>query len=315
MPKNHRNSWTEGNIVQFLIASMKGISQVILIENVLTGIIILIAISCASIVLGIITLLSSILGTFVGKLGRADEAKVKQGLFGYNSVLTGIALMLYMSGPYHWIIALFGAAVAAILTATMMHFMKNKELPVLTAPFVVLTWFMLLVTYRLKTFDLSKALVPQNLSSWELNTAGEINWVEGAVGGIEQIFFLDNPFSGILLFIAVFLAGWKFGLFTIIGNTVALLVSFWLGGEHSLIYSGLYGYNAILASLAVGAFYTNHKPFGELLFSGILAAVLTVLLTASVSTWLLPYGLPALTMPFVLSTWIILGARKVLPGL
>ncbi|WP_143565322.1 urea transporter [Sporosarcina sp. P7] len=42
---------------------------------------------------------------------------------------------------------------------------------------------------------------------------------------------------------------------------------------------------------------------------------MTVPLMASVSIWLLPFGLPALTMPFALSTWLILGAMKVLPNL
>ncbi|MCJ8009769.1 urea transporter [Lederbergia wuyishanensis] len=315
MQKNHRNSWKEGNIVQFLVVSMKGISQVILIENALTGIIILIAISCSSIVLGIITLLSSIIGTFIGKLGGASEAIIKQGLFGYNSVLTGIALTLFMSGPFHWIISLIGAAIAAIVTAAMMHMMKSIDLPVLTAPFIILTWFILLVTYKLKAINLSKELVPQDLSNWKLIIEGDINWVEGTFSGIGQIFFLDNTLSGILLFIAVFLAGWRIGLIAVIGNVVALLVSYWLEGEHLLIYTGLYGYNAILASLAVGAFFTNNKPFGHLLLSSILAAILSVPLTASVTTWLLPYGLPALTMPFVISTWIVLGARKILPRL
>ncbi|WP_233711248.1 urea transporter [Lederbergia citrisecunda] len=315
MKNNHRKGWMEGDIFQFLITSLKGISQVILIENALTGVIILIAITSTSFLLGVVSLLSSIIGTFIGKIGGADEAKIKQGLFGYNSVLTGIALTLYMSGPYHWIIALFGAAVTAILTASMMHTMKYLELPVLTTPFIILTWFMLLVTYRLKVINLTKELVPQDLSNWKLNIEGDINWIEGTFSGIGQIFFLDNTLSGIILFIAVFLAGWRLGLFAVVGNAVALLVSYWLGAEHLLIYEGLYGYNAILAMIAVGSVYNDNKQWVQPLLTGILAAILTVPLTASVATWLLPYGLPALTMPFVLSTLIILGARKVLPRL
>ena len=70
--------------------------------------------------------------------------RINQGLFGYNSVLTGMALALFLSGPYMWIIALVGSAVAAIFTATMMHFMQKTEIPILTFPFIVLTWFILL---------------------------------------------------------------------------------------------------------------------------------------------------------------------------
>lgn len=315
MQKTNRNSLNGRIFFSLMSASFKGISQVILIENAITGLIILIAITISSYLLGVITLLSTIIGTLVGKMGgTTNKESVNQGLFGYNSVLTGIALTLYLHGPYQWIIALIGAGVAAIFTATMMHVIKRKEIPILTFPFIGLTWFTLLASYKLKAFQLSSSLVPQNLSHWKLNTAGEVNWMEGIFHGIGQVFFLDNVLSGILLFVAVFWAGWKFGLYAILGNAAALLTAYVLGGEHTLILMGLYGYNAILTILAVSVtFNTNQHRFAPL--SGIIAACLTVPITASISTILMPYGLPTLTMPFVLSTWIFLGARKILPRL
>lgn len=297
----------------FIVISLKGISQVILIENAISGFIILAAITVASYQLGIITLVSSLIGTLIGKFGKAEVESIDQGLFGYNSVLTGMALFLFLQGNDRWLIALVGAAIAAIFTATMMHFMRQTKMPILTFPFIILTWFLLLTTYRLKTFKISPDLTPQSLSSWTLNIKGKTDWLDGAVNGIGQIFFLDNTFSGILLFLAVFWAGWKLGLYAIIGNLATLITSYVLGGEHSLIFMGLYGYNAILTILAVAIVFKGDSR--HVLITGILAACLTVPITASVVTWLLPYGLPALTMPFVLCTWIFLGARKVLPNI
>ena len=91
------------SFITFIAASLKGISQVILIENAITGLLILIAITIESYYLGIIALLSAIIGTLVGKFGGADEQTINQGLLGYNSVLTGMALALFLSGPYMWI--------------------------------------------------------------------------------------------------------------------------------------------------------------------------------------------------------------------
>jgi len=297
-----------------ILASLKGVSQVIFIENAVSGVLILIAITLSSYELGIIAFLSSIIGTLIGKIGGANEKSVNSGLYGYNSVLTGIALTLFLTGSSRWIIALVGAVIAAIFAAMMVHFIKNAALPILTFPFIILTWFMLLVSYRLKVFQLSNTLVPQSLSHWKLDIEGEVNWTEGIFNGIGQIFFLDHTLSGVLLFIAVFWAGWKLGLYAVVGNTAALLTAYGLGGEHSLIILGLYGYNAILACMAVATvFSTEDNRFKSI--SGIAAACLTVPLNASTSIWLLPYGLPALTMPFVLITWLFLGARKVLPTL
>ncbi|WP_318616650.1 urea transporter [Sporosarcina sp. YIM B06819] len=309
-----RKSWTEGPVATFLSASLKGISQVLLIENAFSGLLILLAITTSSLLLGIMTILSAFIGNIIGKIGGADENSINQGLFGYNSVLTGIALTLFLTGPYHWIIALIGAAIAAIFTAAMMHVMKSSGIPVLTIPFIVLSWLMLLASYRLKAFQLTPDLVPQDLSNWEVDMTGKADWVEGTFNGIGQIFFLHNTLSGVLLFVAVFWAGWKFGLYAIIGNFVALITSYLLGGEPHLIFMGLYGYNAILTIFAVSVVFKgkSHR-FGPYL--GIIGACLTVLLTASIATLLLPFGLPALTMPFVLSTWLLLAARKVLPRL
>ncbi|MEH7383710.1 urea transporter [Bacillus sp. JJ1533] len=314
MDNTNPKPWVEGRLFSFLTSALKGISQVMLIENALSGIIILIAITIFSYSLGIIAFLSALIANIMGRIGGVEEQTINQGLLGYNSVLTGIALTLFLTGPYHWIFALVGAAVTAVFTASMIHVLKNTGIPVLTFPFIILTWFTLLATYRLKAIHLTAKLVPEDIFYWGLDTSGKINWSEAAFNGIGQIFFVHSTLSGILLFAAVFLAGWKLGLYAILGNLLALLTSFFLGGEYNPIYMGLYGYNAILTILAVSVVYKtdqNRLAF----FSGIVATCVTVPLIASITTWLQPFGLPALTMPFVLSTWLFLGARMVMPNL
>ena len=91
----------------------------------------------------------------MAKFGGADENTINQGLFGYNSVLTGMALVLFLRGPYMWIVALVGAAIAAIFTSTVMHFMKKTEIPILTFPFIMLTWFILLCFLQTEKIKLS----------------------------------------------------------------------------------------------------------------------------------------------------------------
>src|SRR4051794_10900347 len=148
MKKDKPNSLIKGTVFPLITASLKSISQVILIENAITGLIILMAITFSSYYLGIICLLSAIIGTLAGKFGEANEKSINQGLVGYDSVLTGMALALFLNGPYMWIIALVGAAVATIFTAAIMYFMKESELPILTFPFIILTWFILLASYK-----------------------------------------------------------------------------------------------------------------------------------------------------------------------
>ncbi|WP_158582958.1 urea transporter [Ureibacillus yapensis] len=314
MSAEKKDHLSEKGAASVFLASLRGISQVLFIENAVSGVVILIAIMVSSWSLGVIALLSSIIGTLIGKIGGAPATSINNGLYGYNSVLAGMAMTLFLTGSSKWIIALIAAAITAIFAATIVQFMKNVELPILTIPFILLTWFMLLVSYRLKAFHLSESLVPQSLAYWELEIAGKVNWVEGFFAGIGQIFFLDHPLSGAILFIAVFLGNWRWGIVAVIGNTIGLLLAYGLGGEHSLIFRGLYGYNTILSCMAVAVvFGTAANRFRFI--SGIVAACVSVLLTASVFTWILPYGLPVLTLPFVLTTWLFLGARKILTNL
>ncbi|GKV63979.1 MULTISPECIES: urea transporter [Sporosarcina] len=293
-------------------ATCKGVSQVLFIENTMTGILILLAITVSSPLLGMVALLSSLIGTLIGLAGKADTQLIQQGLLGYSPVLTGIALTLFLTGPYHWIIGLFGAAVTALFTATVMHFMRQTEIPVLTFPFIIVSWITLLASYRLDIIQLSSELVPQDLSRWDLHIEGNVSGMQAMLNGIGQIFFLQNSISGVLLYAGLFWAGWRFGVFAIVGNVFAVLTAFVLLAEHSLIQAGLYGYNAILTILAVSVVFKDSSNRLAVV-TGILGACIAVPLTAAVTTLLMPYGLPAFTMPFVLSTWLLLGVRKVFP--
>ncbi|MEC0370837.1 urea transporter [Paenibacillus chibensis] len=313
MDTDNRNSLREGTLYSFISATFKAISQVILIENAVTGLLILIAILLSSIPIGFIALLSAFISVVIGRLAGGDKTIVNQGLLGYNSVLAGIALALNLEGGMRWVIALAGAAVAALFTAAMMHVMRNAKMPVLTFPYIVLTWFLLLASYRLGAFQLNPGLVPQDLSHWKLHSEGTPNLLHGLVNGIGQVFFQDYFWSGIIILAGVIWAGWRLGLYAIIGSVIAWLTAYGLGAEVSPINLGLYGYNAVLTMLAVAAVFDAKSRFAP--WTGIIAAILSVPVTASLDTWLLPFGLPGLTMSFVLCTWLILAARKILPNL
>jgi urea transporter len=55
----------------------------------------------------------------------------------------------------------------------------------------------------------------------------------------------------------------KIGLYAVIGNVVAVIIAYFLGGAYSLIASGLYGYNAVLTIIAVSAVFNNEKLLKE----------------------------------------------------
>lgn len=303
--------YTYGSPLGFLLASLKGISQVFLIDNAITGFIFLIAISVASIPLGIITLASAMIGTWIVGFGGANPNLINQGLFGYNSVLTGLALALFLDGGNRWMFALFGAAIAALFTASMMHVIKIIDLPVLTFPYILLTWLILLACFRMTVLKLSPDLIPQDLSRIKMDMTGSIE-ISGLVDGIGQVFFMDNVWSAIIILIGIFYSGWKLGLYALVGTSIAWITAYGLGVDIESFNMGIYGYNAVLTIIAISVVFDANQRYSML--TGCVAAILTVPFTASIGDWLTPYGIPALTMPFVLVTWIFLSMRKVLPN-
>ncbi len=284
----------------------------LLIENTVTGLIVLFAIMIASVPLGLVALASSGIGTGIALVSGAEKAVINQGLFGYNSVLTGLALSLFLSGEKRWGIALAGAAVTVLFTAALMHLLKAMEVPILTFPYILLTWSVLLASFGLASIQLSPNLVPQDLSHWKLQAEGHFEATE-LIEGVGQIYFLENIYSSFLILIGIFWASWRMGLYAVVGTVLSSLTAYGLGAGSPSFNSGLYGYNAVLAIMAVTVVFKDRRH--NSIPAGIVAAILTVPLMASITDVMIPYGLPALTMPFVIVTWLFLSLRKVLPKL
>lgn len=294
--------------LSFVKAVLRGISQVILIENALTGLAALAGIFTASYGLGIIAGLSSLIGTAVARWCRADRKVIDQGLFGYNAVLTGIAIALFLDGPDKWIIALASAFISAVFTAAMMNWLGRMQLPVFTFPFIVLTWVILLSAYRLNLIDLNPVLSPENVSAIHLNFPDGPHILQGIVHGVGQVFIMDDFMAGVLILLGVFLAGLRPGIYAVLGSTVSWFTAYLLGAEPSWLDMGLYGYNAVLAMMAVSWTFASGRRFAYI--NGMIAAAASVLVTAGISVFLAPYGLPVFTMPFTLIAWCFLSARQ-----
>jgi urea transporter len=73
------------------------------------------------------------------------------------------------------------------------------------------------------------------------------------------------------------------------------------------------GYNAALTSIALGGLFILLDRAGAIY--AVLGAVLTTCTWAGLSTLLAPTGLPALTLPFVVITWLMLLAARGFPAL
>jgi urea transporter len=91
-------------------------------------------------------------------------------------------------------------------------------------------------------------------------------------------------------------------------SAIAVAAGWFLGVSEVFVRSGLLGYNAALTALALGGFFVLLDRSGAIYAT--LGVVLTTCVCIGLATVLAPSGLPVLTFPFVIVTWLmLLGAR------
>jgi urea transporter/murein DD-endopeptidase MepM/ murein hydrolase activator NlpD len=128
-------------------------------------------------------------------------------------------------------------------------------------------------------------------------------WLDSLLRSYARIFFSDSRLFGaaILASSFVFPAHGLFGLIAVlVVNTAALAV----GLDRSGIREGLYGFNGVLTGLGVGFFYQwNLQALVILVAASIMVLFARVLLDRFLGYYL---GLPAMSLPFTLVTWLLL---------
>lgn len=139
-----------------------------------------------------------------------------------------------------------------------------------------------------------------------------VRFIDTNLRGAGQVMFQNNPLTGLLFIIGITWGAVDADMADVaIGSVVALIVAtvtaYLLNVDENSRRIGLYGFNGILVGAAVPTFLDVD---GVLVWAVIIvgAAVSTVVMLAIAnvfSTW----GVPALTFPFVLTTWfLMLGA-------
>ena len=116
------------------------------------------------------------------------------------------------------------------------------------------------------------------------------------------IFFFNNKLLAGILFIVTFFNFFA-GLCGLIAVLTAVLISYSMGFDRIQLKRGLYSFNALLTGIGMGTFFDPGYVFFSLL---LLAALLTLILSVTLGGWLGKYGLPFLSIPFVVTYWFIL---------
>nr|MDQ3854560.1 urea transporter [Thermoproteota archaeon] len=215
-------------ILDFFYTLFNGIAEVPLFSSPITGILILAGVFLASRKAGAMMVLSGLIGAGIAILAGAPYDLVTFGLFGYNSILTGMA---FWSGPFvkanraTFFISVFGAAITAFTWMAFSHLMgdlfildgvaNSWAIPGFTSSFIFTTWALMYATKRFG-HDIWPAPPPppkEELLSESGNPRqeGSFKWtakefIIATLKGVSQVTFVEN---------------WKTGVFWVVGLTLA----------------------------------------------------------------------------------------------
>jgi urea transporter len=129
--------------------------------------------------------------------------------------------------------------------------------------------------------------------------------VDTLLRGVGQVMFQNNPLTGLLFLVGIFVNSFKFGGAGLLGLAASTLAAYLLGADRALIRAGLFGFNGILVGIALAFFFEFDFLLAVYIVLG--AVVSTVVMMALINL-LSPWDMPALTAPFVLTTWLMLFA-------
>lgn len=229
--------YSTGNpALDFFYTLFNGISEVPLYSSPVNGILILAGVIIASRYAGAMMVISGLVGAGMAILLGAPYGLVTFGLFGYNSILTGMA---FWSGPFtktnkatFWL-SIYGAAATAVVWMAFSHLMGDMfsqclgppdaactsnswAIPGFTSSFIFTTWAMMYASQRYGR-DIwpgppPPASAPKLIAaSSNPDTKDDFKWTAkeftiATLKGVSQVTFVEN---------------WKTGVFWVVGLTLA----------------------------------------------------------------------------------------------
>ena len=274
-----------------LLVLGRGIGQVMFQNNAFSGLLMLIGIFLNSWEMGILALSGNIISTLTAYFSGYGRDDIKNGLYGFNGTLVGIAVGVFMELSIGSLLLM--AVASCISTWISRLFNLQSSLPGFTAPFILSVWGLL---------GLCAWIMPDILlvSDAVNDTTQRINYFQTLGFGIGQVMFQGNIWTGLLFLVGVLVNSRAAAFYTVIGVLLPIPLAILLGIDADTVNMGLMGYNCVLCAIALG----------DRTLKSLVWASCSVLLSVILQIIGMNLGITTLTAPFVVSVWIIIGIQK-----
>jgi urea transporter len=298
--------------VRLLDTVLRGAGQVMFQNNPVTGLLFLAGIVWGAVdggawqvAVGAVVGLLVATGTAI--LLRVEPQGLRQGLYGFNGILVGVAVPTFLHADGRmWAYLVVGAAVSTVVMLAIANVVGTWGVPALTFPFVLTTWFLVLGAWafsRIEPAGLGPARLPAAPGTQPVDVTA--SFLAGTLfRNVSQVFLIDNVGTGVVFVLALAVSSRWAAVFALAGSALATATALFLGADSASITSGLYGFSAVLTAIALGSVF--YVPGWRAAAFAALGVIFTVVVQGALDAAVAPVGIPTFTAPFVFVTWLFL---------
>ena len=150
------------------------------------------------------------------------------------------------------------------------------------------------------------------------NSNPVVEFIDNVLRGSGQVIFMNNPLTGLLNFIAMFVGAYNGGtsyavaIGSVIGTIASTAMAYIMNSNRDNLRAGIYGFNGMLVGACLPTFLQVNALMWVFVVVGSMFSTLVIM---AVANFLTPYKMPAFTFPFVLICWIIVAFSYKVGGL
>ncbi len=296
---------------EFVKTVLKGVGQVMFQNNALTGLLFLIGIFWGAFEEGLPhvawgAVIGVVVSTLTGCLLGLSKKDGEIGLWGFNGALVGCGIFTFLgSSFYSWVALILCAAMTTWVRVGFNNLLAPFKINSLTFPFVFSTWIFLLAARAMKGLDVEHLATPLLPGYFDFDVhMGFGNLIIYWLKGIGQVFLINSWVTGLFFIAALFVSNRYSAIWAMVASALSLFTAIIFRAVGLDIENGLFGFSAVLTGIALGStFYTTNLKSSIWCIIGI---VITVFIQAAMDILFTPMGLPTLTAPFCVATWLFL---------
>uniref|UniRef100_M3ZYR7 Solute carrier family 14 member 2 n=1 Tax=Xiphophorus maculatus TaxID=8083 RepID=M3ZYR7_XIPMA len=294
-------------LLQLLDWVLRGAAQVMFVNNPLSGLVIFAGLILQNYWWALNGFVGTLFATISALILQQSRSAIAAGLYGYNGILVGLLMAVFSN-------AALTCPCSPIVSSALASINTRWDLPVFTLPFNILVCLHMVATGHYNHHFPQVLIQPRselpNITWSEIDVAKLFRSIPVGIG---QVYGCDNPWTGGIFIISLFISSPITCVHAVLGSAVGMVSGLALSAPFEDIYFGLWGYNCVLACIAVGGMF--YALTWQVHLLAITCAFFCAYLGSAISNVMSTLGLPACTWPFCLSalTFLLLttGTKRI----